>query len=694
MLAGALVGWVAGYLLAPALAGTGVPGRDAAVVAVTSVATAAAAAVGALVAAIGAELRTLRAPVGGLLRRVPTRRRGWRTDILELAVVVIAVAGVYQGWAEISSDGRASLLSLLAPGLLALAVGLVFSRLLPWLGSLAGAYGLRAGRPAMALTALNLARRPGTHRILALLVVAVAIAGTTAIAWFQAERAWGSRASQELGAQRVLTVAAPGGTAQVLSVTRAVDPDARAAMAVAYSAVDRVLAVDSDRLGSVAEWRGDYGLSPTRAAMLIRPPAPPRIRVVDGILSLEALAPSGSGTVALGLVGPAGKPVTVTFDAITEVRRNHQAPVTGCPPPAGCRLSFVDLVSPAEVRLYSLAQADGLALVPPEAFGDATRWRPSVGPQVGGLVISARRVAVHEGFLSLSRYLDPQVVRGTDDHRAFVVDAPSPLPVVLAGRRPSAGLLGDDRISVFGGEEVPYRVAGTAPVLPQVGRSGILVDLEYAGRLIGRPGERAVLQVWLSDRASPGLVDQLRAGGLRVVSDDSAARSANRYGRAAPGMALRFQLFTAAVGVLLAAGSLLVGAAVERRGRAGELAALRAQGLSARRVRRTGYGGYGALVAGGLTAGLAAAVLAQLAVVAFLPVFTDGWAVLPVRGGVDLVALGVAGAAAAAVLGAAALVVSRLMVTAVRHAANGTGNGSDDRRGGGGMITSAEEEAR
>jgi hypothetical protein len=136
-------------------------------------------------------------------------------------------------------------------------------------------------------------------------------------------------------------------------------------------------------------------------------------------------------------------------------------------------------------------------------------------------------------------------------------------------------------------------------------------------------------------------------------------------------MALRFQLFTAAVGVLLAAGSLLVGAGVERRGRAAELAALRAQGLSARRVRRTGYGGYGALVAGGLAAGLAAAVVAQVAVVAFLPVFTDGWAVLPVRGGVDLVALGLAGGAAAAVLGAAALVVSRLMVTAVRQAANG-----------------------
>lgn len=666
MLAGAVVGWGAGYLLAPALASAAAPARDAALVALTSLATATAAAAGALVAAIGAELRTLRAPVGGLLRRVPTRRRGWRTDVLELAVVVIALAGVYQGWAELESGGGASLLSLLAPGLLALAIGLLVARVLPWLASFVGSSGLRAGRPAMALTALSLARRPGTHRVLALLIVAVALAGTTAIGWFSASRAWAARASQELGAARVLTVQAPGGTGQLLSVTRAVDPGAHAAMAVAFSPADKVLAVDADRLAFVADWRPEYGPAAANAAALIHPVAPPPIRVVDGTVTLEAAAVSGAGAVTLGLVTPAATQVVVAFDGLTGERRGYQATVSGCPAPAGCRLSFVDLVGVTEVRLFRLEQASGPTLVPPEIFGDTARWRPSVGTQVSGLVIAA-----HDGFLGLSRYPDPLVVRGTIDHRAFVVDAPSPLPAVLAGRRPAAGLLGDDRLSVFGGEEIPYRVAGTVPVLPYAGRSGLLVDLEYAGRLIDRPGERAVLQVWLSAQAPAGLVDQLRAGGLTVLADESSPAAADRYGRAAPGMALRFQLFTGVVGVLLAAGSLLIGAAVERRGRAAELGALRTQGLSARRVRLTGYGGYGLVVAAGLAAGLGAAVVAQLVVVAFLPVFTDGWQVLPLDAGVDLRALAVAGAVAAFVLGAAALVVARLMVAAVGRAANG-----------------------
>ena len=63
--------------------------------------------VGALVAAAVAEWRSLQSPVVGLLRRVPARHRGWRAEVLDLVVVLVAVVGVYQGHVEASSASGA-----------------------------------------------------------------------------------------------------------------------------------------------------------------------------------------------------------------------------------------------------------------------------------------------------------------------------------------------------------------------------------------------------------------------------------------------------------------------------------------------------------------------------------------------------------------------------------------------------------
>ncbi|HEV8166011.1 MAG TPA: FtsX-like permease family protein, partial [Actinomycetota bacterium] len=228
MVAGALVGWVLGYLAASALAGTPAKGGALGL----SLLAVALACLGALVAAVVAEWRSLGAPVVTLLRRVPERHRGWRADVVELVVVLLAVVGVYQGHAEISSDGEPSVLALLAPGLVGLAVALLVARAMPAVAARLGLNALRRGQPGAALAALHLARRPGTHRIFAVLAVAVSVFITVVLFWHAAGVAWSERAVQELGAARVLTVRAPNST-QLLAAVREVDPDGRVAMAVA-----------------------------------------------------------------------------------------------------------------------------------------------------------------------------------------------------------------------------------------------------------------------------------------------------------------------------------------------------------------------------------------------------------------------------------------------------------------------------
>src|SRR5690606_9168717 len=139
-----------------------------------------------------------------------------------------------------------------------------------------------------------------------------------------------------------------------------------------------------------------------------------------------------------------------------------------------------------------------------------------------------------------------------------------------------------------------------------------LVDLEYAQRLAGPDGESATLEVWLNKDAPADFAARLAGRGVQVMTEESATATTNRLAEQGPGLALRFQLFAALVIVLLAAGTIAVTSAVERRPRVAELTALRAQGLSRRAVRMAAFAGTTALVGGSLLAGLLSALLATV----------------------------------------------------------------------------------
>lgn len=237
------VGVAADLLLASGLA----PGSDIRLD--RGVALAASAAVlGGVVAAVAAGRRLLRTPVLGQLRRTGGRRAALaRSLALDVGALALAGAGIYE-----LLTGSSDLVALAAPGLVALAVGLLAVRLVPPLARLV-VTGTRSSRRVGAfLAARNTARRPAGSRLLVLLAVAVALAvfGTDGDLVARAVRSQTARAA--VGAATVVHVDAdsPG---VLLDAVRAADPSGRAAMAAVASAGNRttpLLAVDGpDRSG-------------------------------------------------------------------------------------------------------------------------------------------------------------------------------------------------------------------------------------------------------------------------------------------------------------------------------------------------------------------------------------------------------------------------------------------------------------
>ena len=154
-----------------------------------------------LVAVYLAARPVLREPVAALLRRVPpvTGRGLGVLDVVVVVVAVVALGGLVSGDVEGPS-------ALLAPVLLALAVGLLGAAALRRVAARFGAVALARGRLADGLAALSLARRPALRHVLVVVTTATALAtfAANAVVVGAANRA--ARAELETGAPAVLEV--------------------------------------------------------------------------------------------------------------------------------------------------------------------------------------------------------------------------------------------------------------------------------------------------------------------------------------------------------------------------------------------------------------------------------------------------------------------------------------------------------
>jgi putative ABC transport system permease protein len=689
IVAGAVLGAGLAAVLARWLAPrpSGGPELDlpAGAVLVVGAGAAAVALLGSVAVAAVVERRMLREPVVDLLRRVPERRRGWRAGAVEAVVAALAVATVYQVRATSSVDFRTAGLAVFAPLFVALAVALTGTRLLVPVASALARRAFANARLGTGLAVLDMARRPGARGLGALLVVATALLVTAATGWSSAATARSERAGIELGADRVATVLAENND-HLLAAVRAADPGGRFALAAveghagSEATGPAVLAVDASRLAAVGRWPDGAGRPADLAAALRPPGGRPAVHVAGRELELEITAPaqaaqaSAAPTIEASFLDARGGLVIAAFEPAPAGRTTVRAATPGCVD-GPCRLISLVLRYPGTgpvavdqpVVLHRLAQRDPAAeVIGTATFADLAFWRRPFWSQRPALVFSRASDGLVLRAVPLPE-LGQQRPGPPEPYLVELADSPRPLPAVAVGTWSDLNRRAGERpLGLLGGTPVPVRLAPAGTVLPRVGDAGLIVDLEYLNRATPQFGG-GVRQVWLTADAPDGLLDRLRAEGLRIVSVSSAAQRAERFTEQGSVAVLQLHLAVALAGLLLAVGSVALVAAVDRPARIAELAALRVQGVPVAAVRRSVAGGYVALVAIAAGLGVFAALLARRLVGAGLPAFNDGWALLP-KPPPDPLTLGLLAVGCLVAFGVAVLAAAAPLLRAVRGA--------------------------
>jgi hypothetical protein len=617
ILLGAPIGYLVGHLAVVAIARYGFGDATGAGPATRTLPYAIGVVLAAVAVSLLAQRRELATPVAELLRRVPARVRGLRGALVEVLLVVAAVVAVVQ--LRGLGTGLGGVASLV-PGLVIASVAVIAARAVAPLAGAVGRIALHRGRLGWALSALHLARRPGSHRLLILLTVATALLGFAVAGLDVGTRARHERAAVETGTSTVVTLRSVDART-LLNAVRRVDPAGAYAMAVARTPADTpdespAYAVDSTRLGAAAVWREEFGVGPAEVAALLRPSAPESfvLRAEEITLDLDYLVRQSNNPPrqVVAVFGPlaGGAPVEVSTGPLLPGRHTYTREAPGCA--AGCRLGSIRIASNspdlAEVTVYGVRQRTGddestTPVVPPAALADTGRWHSTGDTRVG---VSGDGLTI--------RTWPGQGLSGV-----LVRDMPVPLPVVMS--KPSlpvgGGVTGLDR------GRYDAVLAGRARLLPRVGSNGLFMDLEYLDRSSLVQSPLTAAEVWLGPAAPPDAVARLRDAGLPVAEVYGVERHERALAGQGSSLVLWFYLVAAAFAVILALGGIGLMAAVDHRRRADDLRYLRWQGLSRRDMRRASlWGSLGVVLSGGVL-GLGATWLAWLVAGDALPIFVD-----------------------------------------------------------------------
>ncbi|WP_426511981.1 hypothetical protein ACPPVO_15950 [Dactylosporangium sp. McL0621] len=585
-----------------------------------------------------ADWSATRGGVTDLMRDVRPRRP-LAAATAEVCALGLAGAALFQIVAAPAADVRRDTgfgLAQVAPLLVAAGLGVLGTRLLLAGAGLYGRHALAAGRLSAALAGLTLGRRRTAFRIIPVLAAATCVLALAAQDWQGGAAARADRARVELGADRVLRVA-PVARERLLAAVRAADPGGREAMAVVVTGAagpSPVVAVDAGRLRAVAGVDG----------AALHPAAPAPLRFTGTDLALRAGGDGNRVRVLLAADGT-GEQAVAEFGPLSHQPEPFTAVVPACA--RGCRVEAVE-ADRGTVELRELT-AGGATVVAGDVFADPARWRTTVAQAAAGI-----QVVQTAGVLRLGD-AQPRTQRPVDS-RLYVVDAPVPLPALAAGGAADNDRHDQPAVSVFGAS-VPL-APRPAALVPRGGGSGILVDLEYAARItavaVGTVPSAERPEVWLAAGAGDAVIARLRSAGLDITGSDSLAAATARADRLAPAVTALGDVAGAGIVLLLAAVAAFVVAAVDRRDRDAERAALRRQGLPRRLLARVERRTAVVPVLVAVVLGVLAAVLLRALAPPPVRAFTDQWPV-PTPA-VQPLALLVAGAAALVLFGAVALV--------------------------------------
>jgi len=585
-------------------------------------------------AAVAASRRGRGGPILEMLRDTPPRRRGWRSDALDVIVLVLAIAAIVQSHQPHAQGG----LILVAPALTALAVALVMARLIAPVSARMVPRAIRSGSVTGLLTATHLARRPGIDRIFTLLVVVVSLVANALLGWSVAIRAQDARARQEVGANRVLTVnkTTPG---QLLAATRKIDPSGKYAMAVSYfhDSEDDALAVDSSRLSAIfpAGLPGAPGLTGAELARLLHPSPVSGFDVNGNTIAVQVDAKVfGKGDkgatfyLIVEMLRPDGTLLRTPLGPLTVGAHTYQAGLDGCDPTCSVLGLFPAEVGRGaeDVVLSAVPVRAGSELVVQtingKSPGPSVNWRGSLDPAVIGPVLA-------DSAAGLDISLPGESYNGlTVNSHIYPAATPAALPAVYSGDLPPQLLGGVSTSSTFGDIKMPVAFTRKIAAMPRLGEVGSMVDLQYANYLNATSTNFATLQVWLGKDAPSDIVAKLGAAGVGVVSSQTMSAAVTSYRADSSEAARRYALLGAALGLALGIIALLLVGAGERKARATEFAALRVQGIPDRNMRHAVVISYTLLAALAIVVGLLATILGRALASGQLRVFTDNWNIL------------------------------------------------------------------
>lgn len=592
-------------------------------------------------AAVLAARRLLGTPVLGQLRRTGGRRAGLaRSVAVDTAAVVGAAAGVYE-----LRTGSSDLVGLAAPGLIALAVGLLLVRAIPPTARLAVAGTRRSHRVGAFLAARNTARRPAGSRLVVLLAVAVALAVFGVDGQLVARTVGTQTAQAAVGGSRVVHVTAAG-PAPLLAAVRAADPGGTSAMAAVQSPGNNgtpLLAVDAQRLSATTVWQpGWVGTSAAALAAALHPPGfalPTVAGRLTGTWTNNATKPAGTVTVSIELATPAGARIEVAGPTLRAGGRGTLDIALPAPCSAGgCALVGWDFArnltaatgtgAYATITITGLADARGPVSTPGAPDGGA-RWRyarqsldvlnGSRSPDAGVSDTAGNRFTVDLNSNSLFGFsVVPAVV-------------PAAVPALLGRTATPTPYTGQD--GTFATQDLTGAPVLVAPVtgrgtLPRVGPGGEMVDLAVLTAEHPAGGSATDDQVWFSSTADvAAILGRLAAAGVAPVTDivtdtavyggpvvETAAGQAAQLAAGGPAVGLRLYVAAAVAAVVLALGALLTAALVAARRRSYEIAAVLALGARRAALVRAGVTEQLLLVVLGTVTGVAVgAVTARLA---------------------------------------------------------------------------------
>ncbi len=581
----------------------------------------AAAAAGAAVAVAVGVRRALLAPVLQQLGSGAPVHAGASAWALvgEAAVVALAVAAVVE---LARGDGAGTGTGLLAPALTGIAIGVLLARVLRTGLLLAVRWTRERGSPSAFLAVRGGARRAGTTVLVALLAVTVSVAVYAAGVLAVGDTQRASQAVMETGADAVYEVA-PLPVPQLLAAVEEVDPGGTRLAAAARrdspraAGFERIVAVDAQRLPTVAAWRPEWATTDVdELARGLRPPAAAPLVVTGERLDLTVFADpdsdSAPGELVLRLRTPVGTAVSLRLGDVEDRGESQvlSAELPDCA--AGCSVTSLAVLSTASTSSSSLVgtvtyqrlEVDGREV--PDAFDDEDAWRAvlPVPSDPSPFAQPTTRVAARRGGLEV-RYAelpDRDVVLAR-------ADVPAHLPLLVAGTTELRTVGEDDLVYslALDAEPTTARVVGRAAVLPWLGTDGSLADLATIDRASAGLDDHTVLEVWSSSPVSARTEQALRRAGLDVVGTRSAAERTTALQEAGSARVLLLLPALAAAAVAVAGFAMAAQALSAARSRAVESAALAAVGVAPAVSRRAGLlealGAVGtAAVAGGAAA--------------------------------------------------------------------------------------------